>query len=106
MREQEVFACVFLDAQHGVLGYEELFFGTVNAATVHPREIVKRSLALNACAAVVCHNHPSGQPEPSTADRMLTKSLQAALELVNVRLLDHIVIGGAQTYSFAEHGLI
>jgi DNA repair protein RadC len=103
-REREVFACIFLDSQHGVLAYEELFLGTVDAASVHVREVVKRALALNAAALICSHNHPSGKPEPSTADRQITQRLSDALSLVEIRLLDHIVIGGAAEVSFAERG--
>lgn len=103
-QEREVFACIFLDSQHGVLAYEELFLGTIDAASVHVREVVKRALALNAAALICSHNHPSGKPEPSTADRQITQRLSDALSLVEIRLLDHIVIGGAAEVSFAERG--
>lgn len=103
-QDREVFSCVFLDSQHGVLAYEELFIGTIDSASVHPREVVKRALTLNAAALICSHNHPSGVPEPSSADRQITDQLSKALDLVGVRLLDHIVIGGTQSVSFAERG--
>lgn len=102
--ERETFSVVFLDAQHRVLSFETLFMGSISSTTVHPREVVKRCLALNAAAVVLAHNHPSGVPEPSAADRAITERLVQALELVEVRVLDHIVIGGTQTVSFAERG--
>ncbi|HCT41416.1 MAG TPA: DNA repair protein [Moraxellaceae bacterium] len=103
-RDREVFSCVFLDSQHGVLAYEELFVGTIDSASVYPREVIKRALALNAAALICSHNHPSGVPEPSSADRQITDQLSKALDLVGVRLLDHIVIGGTKSVSFAERG--
>lgn len=103
-RPNEVFAALFMDNQHRLLAYEELFQGTVNAATVHPREVVRRALALNAAAVIVSHNHPSGDAEPSTADRQLTAALGQVLAVVDVRLLDHIVIGDGPPVSFAARG--
>lgn len=102
--EREVFFCLYLDNQHQLLIAETCFLGTVDGASVHPREIVKRALSLNACALIVAHNHPSGKPEPSQADRQITQKLKDALALVEVRVLDHLVIGGTQYFSFAEHG--
>lgn len=104
--EQEVFACIFLDNRHRVILFEKLFFGTLTDASVHPREVVKRALALNAGAVIFAHNHPSGVAEPSTADRSITKRLQHALELIDVRVLDHIVVGAEGTVSFAERELL
>ena len=105
-REHEAFAVLFLDAQCKVLGLEELFRGTVSQTSVHPREIVKRALKLNASSVVLAHNHPSGELEPSRADQMLTQTLKAALQLVDVRVVDHIIVGGGRSVSFAERGLL
>ncbi|HEX9812114.1 MAG TPA: DNA repair protein RadC [Burkholderiales bacterium] len=105
-RPYEVFCCLFLDNRHRVLAFEELFRGTLNGTAVYPREVVKRALALNAAAAILVHNHPSGVAEPSRADEVLTERLQEALSLVEVRLLDHIVVGDGETVSFSERGLI
>jgi DNA repair protein RadC len=104
--EHEVFACLYLDNRHRVLRYEEMFRGTIDGCSVHPREVVKATLAANAAAVILAHNHPSGEAEPSRADIQLTKRLTDALALVDVRVLDHFVIGGAETVSFAERGLI
>ncbi len=108
--EREVFACLFLNAQHCVVAFEELFFGTVDGASVHPREVLKAALRHNAAAVIVAHNHPSGIAEPSAADVRVTGRLKAALDVVDVRLLDHIVVGrpgaGPETVSLAERGLI
>lgn len=103
-RPNEVFVALFLDNRHRLLACEELFHGTVNAASVHPREVVRRALALNAVAVIVSHNHPSGDPEPSRADREATVQLQRALALVDIRLLDHLVVGDGPPVSFAERG--
>lgn len=100
----EVFACLFLDNRHRVIEYEELFRGTIDGASVHPREVVRRSLSHNAAALILAHNHPSGIAEPSQADRAITRRLKAALELVDIRLLDHIVIGSGEFSSLAELG--
>ena len=100
----EVFACLFLDNRHRVITCEEMFRGTIDGTSVHPRTIVQRAMALNAAALIVAHNHPSGVAEPSQADRSLTRRLQEALGLVDVRLLDHLVIGDGETVSFAERG--
>lgn len=102
----EVFAVVFLDSQHQVLAYEPLFKGTVDAAAVYPRVVVQRALTLNATALILAHQHPSGNTEPSTADRAITERLRAALATIDVRVLDHFVIGKGTPYSFAEHGLL
>jgi DNA repair protein RadC len=103
-RNREVFACLFLDARHRVIAYEELFYGTLDGTAVHPREIAKRALELNAGAVLFGHNHPSGMPEPSEADKTLTNRLKTALALLDVRVLDHLVVGVEGVFSFAEHG--
>ncbi len=102
----EVFAALFLDNRHRLITFEELFRGTIDGASVHPREVVKRALHHNAAALILAHNHPSGVSEPSGADRSLTRRLVEALALVGVRVLDHFIIGDGDPYSFAEHGLI
>lgn len=102
----EVFMVVFLDAQHRVLGAEELFRGTLTQTSVYPREVVKRALHHNAAAVILAHNHPSGVAEPSRADEALTAALKQALGLVDVRVLDHFVVAGDGALSFAERGLI
>jgi len=103
--EHEVFAVLWLDNRHRVLAFEELFRGTIDGASVHPREVVKSALAHNAAACVLCHNHPSGVGDPSQADRHITDRLKQSLALVDVRTLDHI-IAAERCYSFAENGLI
>jgi DNA repair protein RadC len=105
-RKQEVFASVFLDNRHRVLAFEELFRGTIDGCSVHPREVVRRTLHHNAAAIIFAHNHPSGVAEPSRADQNLTRRLQEALTLIDVQVLDHIVVGGSETVSFAERGLL
>jgi DNA repair protein RadC len=105
-RAQEVFAVMFLDAQHRLLCVEDLFFGSLTQTSVHPREVVKRALTLNAGAVVLAHNHPSGLAEPSRADEYLTQTLKSALQLVDVRVLDHVVVGRGQVVSMAERGLL
>ena len=102
----EVFAVLFLDTQHRLLQFVRMFTGTIEQATVYPREVVKAGLALNASAAIICHNHPSGDSTPSHADRQLTVRLKEALALVDIRLLDHFVIGHGETTSFNEMGWI
>lgn len=103
----EVFSCLLLDNQHRVLRYQELFRGTIDGASVYPREVVKMALSANAAAVILAHNHPSGISEPSEADRQITQKLKQALALVDIRVLDHFIIGdGVDAYSFAEHGLI
>lgn len=104
-RHQEVFACLFLDNRHRVLGYEELFHGTVDGASVHPREVVRRCIAHNAAAVIMAHNHPSGIAEPSRADEQITERLKQALALIDVRLLDHMIVGDGDITSLAERGL-
>ena len=103
---REVFACMFLDNQHRLISYEELFFGTIDGASVHPREVVKRSLDNNAAAVIFAHNHPSGIAEPSQADQRITDRLKSALLLIDVRVLDHMIVGDGQVLSFAERGLL
>jgi DNA repair protein RadC len=105
-REHEVFVVVLLDAQNRVLTCEELFRGTLTQTSVYPREVVKVALAANAGAAIFAHNHPSGCSEPSRADELLTQNLKAALALVDVKVLDHFVVAGAEAISFAERGLL
>ena len=105
-REHEVFVVVFLDTQHRVIAIEELFRGTLSQTSVYPREVVKEALARNAGAVILAHNPPSGNPEPSRADEFLTQTLKAALALVDVRVLDHLVVTRAGVLSFAERGLI
>lgn len=105
-RPHEVFACVFLDAQHRVIAVDELFRGTLTQTSVYPREVVIEALRRNAAAVIACHNHPSGSPEPSQADQALTRTLRSALSLVDVRLLDHFVVTRHAVVSFAERGLM
>lgn len=104
--EREVFAAAYLDTRHRLIEYVELFQGTIDGAEVHPREVVKRALRCNAAAVILAHNHPSGTVEPSAADRTVTARLKQALALVDVRLLDHIVVGGGDGLSMAGRGLI
>ena len=103
--EHEVFACLFLDNQHHVLAFEEMFHGTIDSASVHPREVVKRVLYHNAAAIIFVHNHPSGSDEPSISDERITQELKKALDLIDVRVLDHFVVGETVT-SFAERELL
>jgi len=105
-QDRELFCCLFLDNRHRVIRCEDLFHGTIDGASVYPREVVKRALALNAAAVILAHNHPSGVAEPSHADQRLTQRLQRALELVDIRVLDHMVVGEAEVVSFAERGLL
>lgn len=102
----EVFAVLFLDHQHRLLVLEEMFRGTLSQTSVYPREVVRRAMALNAGAVILAHNHPSGLAEPSRADEYLTQTLKAALALVDVRVLDHLVVGQGQVVSMAERGLL
>ena len=102
----EVFACLFLDTRNRIICYEELFRGSIDGASVHPREVVRRALQHNAAAVILAHNHPSGVAEPSDADRRITTRLQDALALLDIRVLDHVVIGDQLATSFAERGLI
>ena len=105
-RPQEVFAALFLDTRHRALAFEELFTGTIDGAEVHPREVVRRALAHNAAAVIVGHNHPSGSGDPSAADRAVTARLKQSLALVDVRLLDHFVIGDGAPASMAARGWV
>jgi|SRR5579883_960473 len=104
--EHEVFCCLCLDKRHRLLHFEELFRGTIDGASVHPREIVKLALRHNAAALIVAHNHPSGVAEPSAADELITGRVRDALALIDVRLLDHIIIGDGTSVSLAERGLV
>ncbi|MBM5812488.1 MAG: JAB domain-containing protein [Gammaproteobacteria bacterium] len=105
-RDHEVFCCLFLDSRHRLIACEELFRGTVDGASVHPREVVKQALARNAAALILAHNHPSGVAEPSQADEIITARLRDALALVEIRLLDHLVVGDGNCTSLAERGLV
>ncbi len=105
-RPYEVFCCIFLDNRHRMLGFEEIFRGSIDGANVYSREIVRQALLHNAASLLVAHNHPSGSVEPSPADERVTRRLRDALALIEVRLLDHFVIGEGQCYSFSEHGLL
>ena len=103
---REVFSVIFLDNQHRVLRCEDLFLGTLDGAAVYPREVAVRALQYRAAAVIFAHNHPSGVAEPSSADRRITERLVSALGLLDIRVLDHIIVGSGQTYSFAESGLL
>ena len=105
-RQQEVFVALFLDAQHRVIASEELFQGTLTQTSVYPREVVKRALHHNAAAVIFAHNHPSGVAEPSQSDQLLTDALKQALQLVDVRVLDHFIVAGVNGCSFAEKGML
>ena len=104
--ESEVFSCLFLNNQHHVMELEELFRGTIDGAAVYPREVVKRALYHNAAAVIFAHNHPSGIAEPSAADIAITRKLKTAMQTIEVRVLDHLVIGAGEVISFAERGLL
>jgi DNA repair protein RadC len=104
--EHEVFCCLYLDKRHRLIQFEELFRGTIDGASVHPREIVKLALQRNAAAVIVAHNHPSGVAEPSQADELITQRVKEALALVDIRLLDHIIVGDGLSVSLAERGLL
>ena len=105
-RRREVFAVIFLDAQIRLIALEILFEGTLSETSVYPREVVRRALELDAASVILAHNHPSGSPWPSRADEHLTQTLKAALGLIDVRTLDHLIVAGLKSYSFAEHGAI
>lgn len=105
-RQREVFSCLFLDSQHRLIRCEDLFLGTLDGAAVYPREVVARALQYSSAAVIFAHNHPSGAAEPSAADKRITERLQAALGLLDIRVLDHIIIGRGHEYSFAEAGLL
>ena len=102
----EVFCCLFLDNRHRVLRFDEMFRGTIDGTSVYPREVVKEALAVNAAAIILAHNHPSGVAEPSQADERITRRLKAALELVDIRLLDHLIIGDGRATSLAARGML
>lgn len=105
-KEREVFGVIYMDSQHGIISFDELFQGTIDAASVYPREVVKAALAHNAAAVILTHNHPSGTPESSIADKHITTRIISALETVDIRVLDHLVIGGTEMVSFAERGIL
>lgn len=104
--QREVFSCLFLDNQHHIIVYEELFQGTINQAPVFPREIARKALQHNAAAVILAHNHPSGVAEPSFADKEITKTIKQALNLLDIQVLDHFVVGSREVYSFANNGLM
>jgi DNA repair protein RadC len=104
--EHEIFSVLLLDTRHRLIDYVELFRGTINGASVHPREVVKLALARNAAALVLAHPHPSGSPEPSQADELITRRLKEALALVDIAVLDHVIVAGGETVSFAERGML
>ena len=104
--DKEVFACIFLDNHFRMLSFEELFHGTIHSASVHPREIVKRGLAHNAAKIILAHNHPSGRATPSMADKDITRLIKQALDLVDIQVVDHIIIGNPEIFSFAEQGIM
>lgn len=106
LAEREIFSAMLMDNRHRVIEHVELFFGTINSATIHPREIVKSALACNAATVVLVHNHPSGNAEPSIADKRVTTEIVAALALIDVRVLDHMIVAGDSITSFAERGLL
>lgn len=105
-QETEVFCCIYLDIRHRVIAFEEVFQGTIDSTTIYPREIVRRCMQHNAAALIVAHNHPSGMADPSEADRHITTRIRGALELIDVRVLDHFIVGGTDCLSLAEKGLI
>ena len=100
----EVFGCLFMDSKHRMLAFEVLFRGSIDSASVYPRQVVKRALVHNAAAVIFCHNHPSGITDPSEADRTLTQRLTEALDLIEVRVLDHFIVGDGEPLSMVEHG--
>ncbi|MBS0849689.1 DNA repair protein RadC [Citrobacter sp. JGM124] len=104
--EREEFMVLYLNQQNQLMGYETLFTGTINSTEVHPREVVKRALYFNAVAVIFAHNHPSGDITPSHADKNLTQRLVNILQLVDIHVLDHLIVGGRHIFSFAEHGLV
>ena len=103
---REVFAVLFLDNQNRLIAYDELFYGTIDGAAVYPREVVKKALSRNANSVILAHNHPSGIAEPSQADQRITQRLQDALSLVDIRIIDHMIVGDSEVISFAERGLL
>ena len=104
--DHELFCCLYLDNRHRVLRFDELFRGTIDGTSVYPREVVKEALGVNAAAVILAHNHPSGVAEPSQADERITKRLKSALDLVDIRLLDHFIVGRGVTTSLASRGLL
>jgi DNA repair protein RadC len=104
--EHEAFDVMFLNSQHGLIAQRQLFRGTIDKAAIYPREIVKATLEFNAAAVILAHNHPSGNCEPSAADRQITKRISDALGLIDVKVLDHVIVGGGDSCSFAQRGLI
>ena len=102
--KSEVFCVLFLDNRHRLISFDRMFEGTINGANIYPREVVKRALSHNAAAMIIAHNHPSGDCEPSEADKRITSRLKAALELIDVRILDHLIVSADNSYSFANHG--
>lgn len=105
-QQREIFACLLLNNKHCLLAYEELFFGSINSATVHPREIIKCALHYNAAAMILVHNHPSGDVHPSQADHEITKTLKRSLRYLEIRLLDHMIVGAGSIFSFVQQGLL
>ena len=105
-RRNEVFCVLFLDSHNQLLAAEDVFQGTLNQTAVYPREVVRRAIEHNAAAVILAHNHPSGIPDPSAADRLLTEALTSALKCLDIRVLDHVIVAGGRQFSFAEHGLI
>ena len=105
-KEHEVFVCLFLDNRHQLIEYEQMFRGTIDGASVYPREVVKRALELNCAALIIAHNHPSGIPEPSEADKAITRRIKDACDLVDIRLLDHFIVTLTSSVSLAERGVI
>jgi len=105
-RPQEVFTVLFLDNRHKLIKAEEMFYGTIDGASVHPREVLRRALELRSAAVIFAHNHPSGEATPSQADFRITQKLKDALAMIDVRVLDHFIVGNALAYSFAEHGML
>jgi DNA repair protein RadC len=105
-KDHEVFCCLYLDSRHRLIRFEELFRGTIDGASVHPREVVKQALARNATSVILAHNHPSGVAEPSQADEVITTRLRDALALVDIRVLDHLIVGDGTCTSLAERGIV
>lgn len=105
-QQREVFSCLFVDSQHRLIEYREMFAGTIDGCSVYPREVVKAALQVNAAAVIFAHNHPSGVAEPSQSDRNITQRLKEALSLIDIRVLDHFIVGDETVESFAERGLL
>ena len=106
LENRESFGVIMLSQQHHILGYQTLFTGTLSQTMVYPREIVSLALTHNAAAVILVHNHPSGEPEPSQADKLITQKITDALALLDIRVTDHLIVGGDKAWSFAEHGLL